>query len=97
MNATPQPDDREPTLSEHIAAVMASPAFAQAITAIVIEQLRPRIGGRRVYMRAKDDKTEADRQQLIEQIKAEFNGRNIKELRKRHNISRAQIYRFLRM
>ena len=97
MSTTPPIDDREPSLPERIAAALAKPAIARMIAEAVFEDLRADLGGRKLYVHAKSPKSDAERQLLIQQIKAEFNGRNIKELRKRHNISRAQIYRFLRM
>ena len=96
MTASPPPiDDREPSLAEHIAAVLASPQFAQAITDAVIAQLSARVGGRSVYVRATSPKAALERLQRIEQVRAEWNGRNRVELCRKYRISRATFYRII--
>lgn len=95
MNHTDIIDDREPTLAEHIAAVLASPQFAQAMTAAVLEQLSARVGGRRVYVRATSPNAAIERMQRIEEVRAQWNGRNRVELCRKYRISRATFYRII--
>jgi len=95
MNQPDTIDDREPSLAEHIAAVLASPQFAQAITAAVLEQLSTRVGGRRVYVRATSPTAALERLQRIEEVRAQWNGRNRQELCRRYRISRATFYRIV--
>ena len=95
MSNTPQIDDREPSLADRIAAALEKPAIARMIAEAVFEDLRADLGGRKLYVHAKSPKTAAERQRLVQQIKAECNGRNIKELCQRYGMSRAAVYRAL--
>jgi len=71
----------------------ADPAEARAVVGDVIEDVRESYGGIR-YMIKRGYRTFSPRS--VENMKAEYNGRNAKVLMRKYGMSRSTFYRYIR-
>lgn len=62
-------------------------SLAARIAEAIVHGMQKRNGGQKIYIHA-PDKTQRD-----EAIRHEFNGCNLDEVMRRHNVSRATVYR----
>lgn len=81
-------DDSASWLRRELIAILSEET--EALADVLCERIRQRMGGREVYIPAPD---KADRDA---QIRAMFNGRNLREVMREFGVSRAVVYRAIK-
>lgn len=83
-------DDVLKFLTESVRTTIGEKNFTDAHALQIELKMRRQFGGSAVYI------PKFDHQTRRESIKAEFNGRNRKELCQKYDLSKAQFYRFIK-
>lgn len=89
-NVEPQKVNRDDFVSEMLSVIASRCPEVRGSLPEIEAWARARFGGMKWYAASF-----RDRQELVQKIRQDFNGRNISELAKRYGVSRRTIYRYL--